>query len=69
MAILIVYVYGALSLKYVTGAESLYQVITYMFYDSALKEEDTWVYFFAIAIFFGLSIGFSFGEIENSKVL
>ena len=52
MAILIVYVYGALSLKYVTGAESLYQVIIYIFYDLALKEEDTRMYYVAIAIFF-----------------
>ena len=40
-------------------------------YDSegALYDKDPWVYYVAIAIFGGLSIGFSFGDIENSKVL
>ena len=71
MAILVIYVYGALSLKYVTGAESLYQGISFIIYDSegALYDKDPWVYYVAIAIFGGLSIGFSFGDIENSKVL
>lgn len=71
MAILVIYVYGALSLKYVTGAESLYQGISFIVYDSegALYDKDPWVYYVAIAIFGGLSIGFSFGDIENSKVL
>jgi len=71
MTILVIYVYGALSLKYVTGAESLYQGISFIVYDSEgeLYDNDPWVYYVAIAIFGSLSIGFSFGDIENSKIL
>lgn len=71
ISILIIYVYGALSLKYVTGAESLYQGISYIIYDSegTLETNDPWIYYVSIAIFGGLAIMFSFGDIEHSKTL
>lgn len=71
ITILIIYVYGALSLKYVTGAESLYQGISYIVYDSegTLETNDPWIYFVSIAVFGGLAILFSFGDIEHSKTL
>jgi hypothetical protein len=64
-------VYGALSLKYVTGAESLYQGISFIMYGSegTLLKNDPWVYYASLSVFGFFSILFSFGDIENSKVL
>ena len=71
MTVLIVYMYGAMSLKYVSGAESLYQGISFLFWDNEYYLEEQWDgwYYVSIAIFAALSIGFSFGDIENSKTL
>lgn len=60
-----------MTLKYVSGAESLYQGISYIAYGDETVLEEKWggCYYVSIAIFGALSIGFSFGDIENSKVL
>ena len=69
--ILIVYMYGAMSLKYTAGAESLYQGVSFLVYgdQDKLEEEFPGIYYVALSIFVALSIAFSFGDIENSKVL
>lgn len=71
MVILTIYVYGAMSLKYVTGALSLQQGLSFIFTDNEGQwgVKYPWTYYVAITIFGALSIGFSFGDIENSKVL
>ena len=71
MVILIVYMYGAMCLKYVSGAESLYQGISFMAYGNqgTLEDKAPWVYPVSILIFGFLCIIFSFGDIENSKYL
>ena len=57
--------------KYAAGAESLYQGISFIAYDDidTLEDKCPWIYYVAIAIFGFLCIIFSFGDIENSKVL
>lgn len=71
IVVLTIYVYGAMSLKYVTGAISLQEGLSFMFTGSEglWVDKYPWTYFVAIAIFGSLSIGFSFGDIENSKTL
>lgn len=71
MGILIVYMYGAMCLKYVSGAQSLYQGVSFLAYGNAgkLEEEFSGVYPISILIFGTLCIVFSFGDIENSKTL
>ena len=71
MVILIVYMYGAMCLKYVSGAESLYQGISFLAYQNmgTLEEKYPWVYYISILFFGFLCIIFSFGDIENSKYL
>ncbi len=71
MVILTIYVYGAMSLKYVTGAISLQQGLSFIFTgnEGQWGYKYPWTYYVAITIFGTLSIGFSFGDIENSKVL
>jgi hypothetical protein len=71
MFILVVYMYGAMALKYVAGAESLYEGISFLAYGDPYKLEEDWagVYYIGILIFGALSIAFSFGDIENSMWL
>lgn len=71
IVILIIYVYGAVALKYVTGAISLQEGLSYLFTGQEGKwvEDYPWTYYVGLAIFGGLSIAFSFGDIENSKTL
>ena len=64
--------YGALCLKYVSGAESLVLGISYTFWgdcDSFENKLGFDPYYLGIFIFGGLSIYFSFGNIENAKTL
>ena len=67
-----VYMYGAICLKYVSGAESFDSGIAYTFWDSDEAFQD-WLgfdpYYIGIMIFGSLSIYFSFGNIENAKTL
>lgn len=73
IVILVIYMYGALCLKYVSGAESLVQGISYTFwgngdgFKNAMGGFDP--YFLGIAVFGFFSIYFSFGNIENAKTL
>ena len=71
MFVLIFYMYGAMCLKYVAGAESLYQGISFIAYGDIdkLEEEYSWVYYASIGVFGTLCLTFSFGDIENSKGL
>jgi hypothetical protein len=74
ICIIIVYMYGAMCLKYVSGAESLEQVISYMATDEQCGWRAAWYgyldpYFVGLFVFGILSVMFSFGDIENSKVL
>ena len=70
MGILIVYMYGAMCLKYVSGAESLYQGIAFLATGNQGSYDDSpWVYPVSILVFGALCITFSFGDIENSKYL
>ena len=72
LAVLIVYMYGAICLKFVGGAESFEAGINHTFWD----EEDgfrNWLgfdpYYFGLFVFGFFSIYFSFGNIENAKTL
>jgi hypothetical protein len=64
-------VYGAVSLKYVTGAISLQEGCSYLFTGEEGKwvTDAPWTYYIGVAVFAVLSICFSFGDIENSKTL
>ena len=70
--VLITYMYGAICLKYVSGAESFVSGISYTFWDQE-SEFETWCgfdpYYIGIILFGSLSIYFSFGNIENAKTL
>ena len=64
--------YGALCLKYVSGAESFVLGISYTFWgdsDSFEKKLGFDPYYLGIITFAVLSIYFSFGNIENAKTL
>ena len=72
MTILVIYMYGAMCLKYASGAASFVSAVSYMIY----KDADKWKqefpfdpYYLGIIIFGALSLFFSFGNIENSKGL
>lgn len=72
MVILIIYMYGAMSLKYVSGAESLIEAISFIFNSDSCYLFDTMKfnpYYIGIFVFGFLSIMFSFGNIENAKTL
>jgi len=70
MGILVVYMYGAMCLKYVSGAESLYQGIAFIATGNlGAYDNVSWAYPVSIIIFAALCIAFSFGDIENSKNL
>ena len=70
LGILIVYMYGAMCLKYVSGAQSLYQGIAFIATNNLGAYDDVdWAYPVSILVFGALCITFSFGDIENSKGL
>mmetsp|Transcript_5101 Transcript_5101/g.6254 ORF Transcript_5101/g.6254 Transcript_5101/m.6254 type:complete len:338 (+) Transcript_5101:52-1065(+) len=70
MGILIVYMYGAMCLKYVSGAQSLYQGIAFIATGNlGAYDHVSWAYPISILVFGALCIAFSFGDIENSKWL
>ena len=70
MGILIVYMYGAMCLKYVSGAQSLYQGIAFIATGNlGAWDDNKFVYPVSILVFGFLCIIFSFGDIENSKWL
>lgn len=72
MIVLVIYMYGAMCLKYASGAKSFVSAVSFIFYDDL----DEWgrrssfnPYYIAVMIFAALSLMFSFGNIENSKML
>jgi len=69
--VLIVYMYGAMALKYTAGAQSLYRGVSFIAVGDPYYAENNynWSYYVSIIIFAALSIAFSFGDIENSKYL
>ena len=71
MAVFCIYMWAAMCVKYVAGAESLYQGISFIAYDDIdrLEDNNPWVYYLSIFIFAFLCLAFSFGDIENSKTL
>jgi hypothetical protein len=70
--LLVIYMYGAICLKFVSGAESFDAGIAYTFWGNEHGLED-WLgfdpYYFGLAVFGFFSLYFSFGNIENAKVL
>lgn len=72
ICVLVVYMYGAMALKYTSGAESLYRGISFLFTDDPYYAENNFyntAYYLSIFVFGFFSVIFSFGDIENSKVL
>ena len=72
MTILVIYMYGAMCLKYASGAASFVTAMSYMIYSDADKwKQEFFVdpYYLGIIIFGFFSLFFSFGNIENSKGL
>ena len=73
MIILVVYMYGAMCLKYASGAESFVQAVSFTIWGNVNTWEEKWKpfdpYYIGILIFGSLSLMFSFGNIENSKIL
>ena len=72
MVILIIYMYGAMILKYVAGAQSFVEGVSMTIYGDQEKLEDVMPvdpYYIGIATFMVRSVVFSLGSIENSKGL
>jgi hypothetical protein len=72
MVILTIYMYGAMCLKYASGAASFVTAISYMIYNNAEEWKHEFPfdpYYLGIIIFGSLSLFFCFGNIENSKYL
>lgn len=70
--IMILYMYGAICLKFVSGAQSFDIGIAYTFWgrEEGFREALGFdPYYIGIFVFGGLSIYFSFGNIENAKIL
>ena len=70
--IMILYLYGAICVKYVGGAESLELGLAYTFWGHKEGLRDFVgfdPYYIGIAVFGFFSLLFSFGNIENAKVL
>ena len=75
VAIIIVltfYMYGAICLKFVSGAESFVAGVGFSIWGNE-KGFEAWLgfdpYYFGLFIFGFLSLYFSFGNIENAKTL
>ncbi len=72
MIILTIYMYGAMSLKYVSGAESCVEAISFIIYKDSCHlytHMSFNPYYIGIFVFAFLSLAFSFGNIENAKML
>lgn len=70
--LIILYMYGAICLKYVGGAESFELGLAYTFWGHKEGFRDAIgfdPYYVGISIFGFFSLLFSFGNIENAKVL
>lgn len=72
MIVLIIYMYGAICFKYVSGAESFVLGVSWTFWkdEKGLEKAVGFdPYYLGIATFGFFSLFFSFGNIENAKVL
>jgi hypothetical protein len=72
MTIFVIYMYGAMCLKYASGATSFVTAFSYMIYGKSDEWKKRFIfdpYYLGIMIFGVLSLFFSFGNIENSKYL
>eukprot|EP00349_Pseudokeronopsis_sp_Brazil_P003085 CAMPEP_0202958262 /NCGR_PEP_ID=MMETSP1396-20130829/2618_1 /ASSEMBLY_ACC=CAM_ASM_000872 /TAXON_ID= /ORGANISM="Pseudokeronopsis sp., Strain Brazil" /LENGTH=205 /DNA_ID=CAMNT_0049676235 /DNA_START=477 /DNA_END=1094 /DNA_ORIENTATION=+ len=70
--ILTIYMYGAMSIKLVSGAESAIEAISFIFHDNSCYLYDYSSinpYYLGILLFAAASLCFSFGNIENAKML
>lgn len=70
IVIMVIYMYGALCLKYISGAESFVSGVSFTFWgddDGFNKWLGFDAYYFGIIIFGFFSLYFSFGNIENAK--
>ena len=70
--VLMIYVYGAVCLKYVSGAESFVDGVSFTIWGNSTGLNEFLgfdSYYLGIVIFGALSIWFSFGNIENAKTL
>lgn len=70
--VLVLYMYGAMCLKYVAGAKSLVEGVSVTIFQDQEKLEEKMgfdPYFIALFIFAAITIYFSFGNIENAKTL
>ena len=64
------YMYGAMIFKYVSGAQSLSEGISFTFTGEKEKFNDQfYFYYICIVVFAAVSIVFSLGNIENSRML
>lgn len=72
IVILTIYMYGAICLKYVGGAESFVAGVSYTLWGDS-EGFNEWLgfdaYYLGLIVFGFFSIYFSFGNIENAKVL
>lgn len=72
MLIFVIYCYGGICLKYVSGAQSFNAAISYSIWNDSSALEDYLgfdPYYISIFIFGFFSCYFSFGNIENAKTL
>jgi hypothetical protein len=72
MVMMVIYMYGAMCLKYVSGAESFVDAVSFAIYGDGCQ----WTrispidpYYIGLFVFGFLSLIFCFGNIENSKML
>lgn len=72
IVIMTIYMYGAICLKYVSGAQSFVEGISYTIGDDS-EAFSRWLgfdaYYFGLIVFGFFSLYFSFGNIENAKVM
>ena len=69
MIILCIYMYGAMMLKYVAGAQSLQQGLAFLFTGNMYQWNEYYVYCISLCIFWTMAWVCCFGDIENSKWL
>lgn len=71
---ILVYMYGAIALKYVSGAESFEYAVSFIVYKDVCGWRKAWFgafdpYYFGLFAFVFFSCAFSFGNIDNSKMV
>lgn len=70
IVVIMAYMYGAMIFKYVSGAKSISEGISFTFSGNRTKYDDEFhFYYVCIGVFAVVSLFFSLGNIENSRVL